>query len=148
MKPEVQEVLGQLAQTLIADLGPRISEPYGQSSAAVIGMLLTAAAEEWDRAAARRVEENAALRVLFRDAVAVVKGQRLRRRLGKAATAADPGLLIGELARENEALRSLLIDLHAHVESLSGGGARVLEERIWEELRASTERRALSIAPF
>ena len=148
MKPEVQEVLGQLAQTLIADLGPKIDEPYGQSSAAVVGMLLTAAAEEWDRAAARRVEENTALRALFRDAAAAVKGQRLRRRLEKAAAAADPGLRIGELARENETLRSLLIDLHAHVESLSGGAARALEERIWKELRASTERRALSIAPF
>ncbi len=148
MKPDVPEVLGQLAQTLIADLGPKIGEPYGQSSAAVIGMLLTVAAEEWDRAAARRVEENATLRALFREAAATVEGQRLRRRLEKAAEAADPGLRIGELARENETLRSLLVDLHAHVESLSGGAARALEERIWEELRASTERRALSIAPF
>jgi hypothetical protein len=148
VKPEVPEVLGQLAQTLMLDLGPSIGDAYGQSSAAVIGMLLTAAAEEWDRAAARRVEENAALRALFGDAAGVVKGQRLRRRLEKAATAADPGLRVSELARENETLRSLLIELQAHVESLSGGAARALEERIWEELRASTVRRALSFAPF
>lgn len=148
MKPDVQEVLGQLAQTLIADIGPRIGDAYGQSSAAIIGMLLSAAAEEWDRAAAWRVEENTVLRALFRDADAAVEDERLRERLAEAASGRDPGLRIGELARANDALRSLLIELHAHVEALGSPAARALEEQIWEELRASTERRALSIAPF
>jgi hypothetical protein len=34
------------------------------------------------------------------------------------------------------------------VEEQAGDAAREVEEQIWRELRRSTERRALSIAPF
>jgi hypothetical protein len=110
--------------------------------------LLLAVREEFDRAAARRVEENRALRRLFADAVSVVAGDRLRARLRDAAATEDTSLLVPDLERRNNELRALLIDLHAHVESLPGDDARALEDAIWRELRASTERRRLSLAVF
>ena len=105
--------------------------------------------EEWDRAAARRVEENAALRALFARRGGVVAdtgsasaGSTQPRRAG------DASLLCRELERANDALRALLIELHAHVEEQRGPGARALDDAIWRELVASTERRRLSLAPF
>lgn len=148
MKPDVPEVLGFLAQALLLELAPKIPEEYAQRTSGIMAMLLSAAAEEWDRAAARRVQENAALRALLRDAVPVVRDAALGARLEEGSRGADASLRVADLVRENEALRALLTDLHEHVEGLEAPEARQLEERIWDELRISTERRALSIAPF
>ena len=49
---------------------------------------------------------------------------------------------------ENAALRGLLIDLHAQLETQSGEAAETLVEAIWDELVRSTERRRLSMASF
>jgi hypothetical protein len=55
---------------------------------------------------------------------------------------------ISDLNRSNDRLRRLLIELHAHLEEIDTETARRIETAIWEELRVSTERRALSLAPF
>ena len=51
----------------------------------------------------------------------------------------SPG--VSELDKTNQSLRSLFIDLHAHVETLDGEPARRLEASIWQELSASVQRR-------
>jgi hypothetical protein len=104
--------------------------------------------EEWDRAAARRAEENAVLRALFGRAAPQVADAELRRRLEAAAASAEKSLLVSELEKSNDALRALLIDLHAHVEAQSAAWARGVEDEIWRELAKSTERRRFSLAPF
>jgi hypothetical protein len=114
----------------------------------VSAILLTMIREEWDRAAARRAEENAALRALFRDAAPVVADTELRHRLSDASASSDPSLRISELERANDALRALLIDLHAHVETLGSADAKRIDDAIWKELSASTERRKFALAPF
>jgi hypothetical protein len=148
VKPDVSEMLAQAAQTLLVDVAPRLGAEYEQRSVAILAMLLPAVSEEFDRAAARRVEENAAMRRLFADSKPVVRDPGLRARLDEAARGAEASLSIGALTAANEALRGLLVDLHAAIEGLSTPAARALEERIWAELRASTERRRLSFAPF
>ena len=69
-------------------------------------------------------------------------------RLRAAAEGADADLRVTALERANQALRGLLVELHAQLETLSSPEARRLEAAIWEELRRSTERRALPLAPF
>ena len=148
MKPEIPNVLEIIAGTLLFDVAPHVSPSYRQSSVGVTAMLLGMIREEWDRAAARRIEENAALRALFRDAVSAVSDTDLRRRLEAAAGSSDASLLVSELEKGNDALRALLIELHAFVEQQSGAASRALEDAIWRELAASTERRRVSLAPF
>lgn len=148
MKPDVSEMLAQAAQTLLADVAPKLGSEYEQRSVAILAMLLPAISEEFDRAAARRIEENAALRRLFADSKPVVRDPGLRARLDEAARSAEANLSIRALTAANEALRGLLVELHAAIEGLPTPAARALEERIWAELRASTERRRLSFAPF
>lgn len=149
MKPEVDRTLRLLAQSLMLELGPALGSDYASKSALLSALLLSSAAEEWDRAAERRVEENHALRELFRDATARgVEDAALHRRLDAAARGSDASLRLSELERANAELRSLLVELHAHVEELATPAAREIESRIWNELRRSTERRRLSMQPF
>ncbi len=148
MKPDGDQLLRVLGGGLMTDLAPRLADDYLRHNAMVTGMLLAAAAEEWDRAAARRAEENTALRALFADAASNLQDDALRRRLEKAARPGAGALLVSVLERENAELRATLIELHAHVETLGGEEGRRIDSAIWQELRRSTERRALSIAPF
>ena len=147
MKPDVPVALTKLSQSLLAQLLPELGSSYAQGSTIVSSLLLQAAAEEWDRAAARRVDENAAIRALFREALPVVDDEALGEHLAEAAAEGDADLHLSALDRSNDHLRALLISLHAHVEDLEGPQARELEASIWRELLRSTERRALSIAP-
>jgi hypothetical protein len=148
VKPDVPVALQKLSLSLLLEVGPAIAVDYLQRGAGIAAMMLQMAAEEWDRAAARRVEENAALRALFRDAESAVGDAALRARLREAAAGADGDFRISALERANQALRALQVELHAHVETLSSPEACRLEAAIWAELRRSTERRALPLAPF
>jgi hypothetical protein len=148
VKPDVGTVLDVVAGKLLVEIAPAVQAPYQRQSVGLTGILLTMVKEEWERSAARRVEENAALRALFGRAAGVVADPELRRRLADAAAGTDSSLLISALEQGNAALRALLIDLHAHVESLASPAARALEDEIWRELVASTERRRFSLAPF
>jgi hypothetical protein len=146
VKPDVGIALGKIGQALLVQIGPEIKADYAQRSALVATMLLQCAAEEWDRGAARRVEENQALRELFRgaaDAASAAGG--LRERLARAAAGRDEDLRISALDRANDELRALLIELHTDAEAR---GATELEDVIWRELQRSTKRRALSVSPF
>jgi hypothetical protein len=148
MRPSVDRVLQQLAGNLVTEVAPAISVDYVQRNTGLVSGLLMCAAEEWDRAAERRLEENRELRRIFAEAVIHVADTGLRGRLEEAARAEETSLRIQELDRSNDALRALLIELHAHVEDLKGPASQHLEAEIWKELLRSTERRALSLSPF
>jgi hypothetical protein len=148
VKPDVDKLLEVSALALMARIGPALSAPYEQSSAITLGVMLLALREEFERAAARRVSENAELRRIFREAVPVVADAALAERIAAAAGGADDDFAVSALERSNAALRALLIELHAHVEELASPEARRLDETIWRELVASTERRRLSFAMF
>jgi hypothetical protein len=141
MKPDPSTVLDGVSATLIVDVIPHIAASYGQQAVAGCATLLAAAREEIDRGVARRVEENGALRRLFADARTVVADAELAAALTEAAEAEDASLLVSELDLGNRALRELLVRLHVYVEEQTGEAARRVEAAIWNELRASTERR-------
>lgn len=148
MKPDVARFLEVMAAQLMLEMAPALEPRYRQASLFASAVLLQAVAEEYDRAAARRVEENREIRRLFREALPVVEAGDLRGRLDKAAAGGDPGLRVADLERANAELRGLLIELHAHVEELDTPPARRVEEQIWRELAASTERRRIALNPF
>jgi len=147
VKPEPAHALERVLQALLVEIAPAVRPAYRQASVTVHAMVLAAIREEIDRAAARRVEENRALRTLFADAAPSVADAALRERLRAAAASADASLLVPELDAANHALRALLVELHAHVEEQRGDDARRIEAAIWRELAASTERRKLALGP-
>jgi FKBP-type peptidyl-prolyl cis-trans isomerase (trigger factor) len=148
MKPDVDLTLQLIAASLMTEVAPKISDDYTQRNSMLTAMLLQIAAEEWDRAAARRVEENGALRRLFAEAAPEIEDRELRARLEAASGEEEESVRISDLNRSNDRLRRLLIELHAHLEEIDTETARRIETAIWEELRVSTERRAVSVAPF
>ena len=148
MKPDVDVTLQLIAASLMTEIAPKISDDYIQRNSMLTGMLLQIAAEEWDRGAARRVEENRAMRRLFAEAAPKIDDPGLRARLEAASGEEDESLRISDLNHSNDRLRTLLIELHTHVEEIDTETARRIEAAIWRELRVSAERRALSLAPF
>ncbi len=148
MKPDAGKLLGVVAAHLMVRTAPALEPGYEQSSVAGLAALLMAAGEEFERGAARRVEENTELRRLFREGSQVCEDPDLCGRLEAAADSSDESLLLTGLERSNAALRALLIELHARVETLDSDGARGLERAIWRELVASTERRRLGLGAF
>ena len=148
MKPDPAHVVERVLQALLVEIAPAVQPSYRQATVTMHAMLLTSVREEMDRAAARRVEENAALRALFAEAAPAMHDATLRERLARAASACDASLRVPDLDAANQTLRALLIELHAHVEALDGPEARRIEAAIWRELAASTERRKLSLGPF
>jgi hypothetical protein len=148
MKPDVDRFLEVAAAYLMMHVAPALGSTYEQSNVTVLVAMLMAVREEFERAAARRVEENRELRRLFAAAAPAVQDASLRRRLDEAVGSDDPSLAVSDLERSNALLRGLLIELHAHVEALDSPQARDIEAAIWRELVASTERRRLMMGPF
>ncbi len=145
MKPDVTRFVEVAATHLMTKTAPALGPGYEQSNLVVLGVMLGAVRHEFERAAAWRVEENAALRRLFAEAAPSVRDIELRKKLKESAAGEDLSLIVSDLERNNAALRGLLIDLHAHVEELDSPEARLIEEKIWRELAASTERRTLPL---
>jgi len=127
---------------------PAISPTYHQGTVGMIATLLVIAADEWDRGASRRLEENQAMRDLFRKAAPVVSDKALSDRLKQLASSSDTDYRVSALEDNNCALRAALIELHTQIESQSGNEAREIENAIWKEIAKSTERRRLSTAAF
>lgn len=138
MKPEVPAVLAELAGLVARNAVPGVDPAERAGALSLSAALLGMAAEAWDGAAQRLVEENRALRALLSAA-----GDRAGRDAWLAG-GVDDDLRISALSAANARLRAALIDLHAAVELDSSPEARVLEAQIWDELRRSTERRLMS----
>lgn len=124
MKPSPDLVLNQAFAKIAMEMGPALPAGYGQGSATTTGVLLLLVAQEFNRAADIRAKENAAMRALFAEAAV---GGDLGARLKSAAGEREADLNIATLDKANAALKTLLIELHAHVER-TGDGA--LEARI------------------
>jgi len=148
MKPEIDLVLRAVMSKLAVEVAPVIGDAYVRSNVEVMAGIMAAAAEEYDRAAHVRAEENGAIRTIFRDAAASVPEEELRGRLQSAGDERDTSLRVSDLNAANEGLRGLLIELHALVETSGDEWALRTNRAIWEELRASATRRAISFFPL
>lgn len=125
MTPSVPSVLSELANLLMRNAMPGVPDAERASALGLSAMLLNLSAEVWDGAAHNLVAENRALRALLG-----VAGQ-------------DDDLRLSALRAANDRLRAQLIEAQVAAEA-SGDGAR--QDAIWAELRASTERRKISIS--
>jgi hypothetical protein len=148
MKPDPKAALAYMTELLLLDVAPRAQPAYLAGTIGMVGTALAVLTEEWDRAASRLVEENRAIRGLFRQAEAVTLDAALAEDLRALAGGEDDDLRVSALDRANDALRAALIRLHVAVEGGADPAARALNKAIWVELSASTERRRQASAPF
>jgi hypothetical protein len=148
MKPDVDLVLRTLATKLLSEIAPALDDAYVRSNLEVAAALLIVAAEDYDRAAHVRAEENRAIRSLFRKAAPGVDHPGLRERLVAEADGEDASLRVGDLDRSNSRLRALLIDLHTFAEARSDDWGRTTCDAILRELAAGAERRTIGFYPL
>jgi hypothetical protein len=147
MTPDPRAVIGDFAGRMMQVLAPDLRTPYLAGSAALMTATLGMLVEEYDRTAARLAEENTAIRVLCAQAAPLAPGA-LSVRLDELAKGDATDLHISALQAANNGLRSTLIDLQAWCETQTGPGVAAINEAIWAELAASTERRRFSTSPF
>ena len=138
--PTAEQTLAACAAEL-TEMAPHIQPAYRSAVLTYVATLLKSAAENWDEAAHRLVEENRALRTLFAQIAPVITDNALAARLADLQQGQDDNLRISALMAANEILRAALIDAQIAIEESKGDAARAAEDAIWAELRASTERR-------
>ncbi|MCZ2111721.1 MAG: hypothetical protein LC118_19535 [Dehalococcoidia bacterium] len=142
MTPDVPKVLNALIGSLAMGVGPEVQTPFAQQTVGLGAALLFFLAQDFDRAASRLVEENAAMLELLSRARVILSDPVLQDRIAELEKR-TPGsdLHVSALQRENDDLKRALIDVHAAVETLPGDEAATLNQAIWDELRDSTKRR-------
>ena len=143
MKPVVDNVLQGCFATLLMEVAPHLGAEYSVGDVSVMGLMLCMTAEEYDRAAEVRTEDNAEMRSIFAEAASQIEDADLRRRLGEASETRDVSLRISALDKTNDDLKAVLIDLQAWLEGQGGDWAAHIERRIWKHLVDSSERRKL-----
>ncbi len=148
MKPDIDAVLAQTVQAMLQDFALRAAVPYTASQIGMSAFVMSMAIEDLDRAASRRVEENRAIRDLFRRAADLTLEAGLSGRLAALAAGDDADLRISALEAGNGSLRAALIDLQTAVEGRTDAAGLALNDAIWAELAASTERRRFASANF
>lgn len=137
MTPAVPAVLAEIAGLALRNAMPDVHPADRASSLGLSAALLGMAAEVWDGAAARLVEENRAVRVLL------ARAGEVGLDFSELAAGDDADLQISSLQAANDALRAALIALQTAAEAKSPA----LDADIWAELVASTERRKMAASP-
>jgi hypothetical protein len=145
MRPQGDYILKTLAQGLVTNYVPKMTSDNDKAGMALMAFMMLAVSEEFDRAAHRRVEENLELRKLFSRALPTVEDETLKSDLAAAAVEMETDWRISSLDKSNNALIELLIELHAHIESVENENARILKKEIWEVLKRYAKRREFKV---
>lgn len=141
MKPDADVMLGGFAGTMLMDIAPQLGGEYTLGSVGIISMSMLMVAQEVDRAADVRYNENAQMRALFADAATLIDDKDLAARLVAAAKTKDESLRVRALDASNDALKKLFIELQGFVETSKAPWAPLLEEKLWAFLLESVEAR-------
>lgn len=144
MRPQGDKILNIVAMTLGGTFLPLLETEYAQSQMGLTMTLLGMVAQEFDRAAHRRIEENRELIKIFSTAVTHVKDENLKKRLQAAIKKSTNDYTVTALDKLNCELLEILIDLHAHIEVLEDEDVRKIEGAIWDELEKQVNRRGFT----
>lgn len=141
MKLTLEASLHRIGQMFRERVAPELQSDFAAQSARLAGGLLNICANWVDDAAELRHNENAAIRDLLAEGMALVD-QPLAGRLAASLAAANPGLTISALDAENHRLRALLVELHAFVETDTGAEVQAFNQSIWRVLEDIELKRA------
>lgn len=144
MRPEANELLMGGFGTLLMEVAPNLNATYATGSATLVGLLMYCASIEYERGAQVRKSENDMFRGLLAKAGPHLPAA-LADRAKTLAGGKDEDLTISALNAANDALRRVLIDVHAHVEEVDAPWARALERDILQALAASARMRAIEL---
>lgn len=148
MRPPPDQALVAAAMAL-AGATDAIADAYQATTVQVVAGMCFLLSQDYDRGAARRVEEiDATASLLRRGADLPGLDPALAGRLRTACADADEAagdLTMHGLDQRLDGLRRALIELHAALEERDDPPAAELLAGVWDELRASVERRAVDL---
>jgi hypothetical protein len=142
MKPDAQDILNKSADQLMGQLAPALNAQYSQGTAAIMSLLMKFAGREYERGADIRAAENNDMRALFAELAPRISDAALHKRLEDATATRDTSFAISALNASNHDLRRTLIALQIWIED---NGAHEDQRRVWSVLKASADRRAVSL---
>jgi hypothetical protein len=145
MNPEGDKILNLSTQRLATVIAPLVGQNFAQGQIGLMGFMLTLVAKEYERGADLRARENSDIRSLLGEIAPSIGDGALRARAEAAGKTRDESLRISKLNEANYALRSLLTEVHAHLEAQPN--ARDAERRIWALLQSIAANRLVSLAP-
>ncbi len=136
MIPAGGRSLADLAMKLAADIAPAAATEYAGVNAGLMAMLLLALAQEHERAAAVRMADIDAIKVLFRQAESAHPDAPGAGKRASFCEREPKSLLLSDLDRFHAEGLAALIELHAWCE----GEDSALDRAIWDFLVEHTER--------
>jgi hypothetical protein len=145
MSPEGDKILGLSVQRLAMELGPMLTTAFAQGQLSLTGFMLTLVANEYERGADLRANENAGMRKLFAEIAPAIPDAALRKRLEIAASSQNASLKISDLDKANWELRRLVIEAQTAIETLQGEAARAADRRVWAMLREIAANRMVKL---
>ena len=147
MRPNGEEVLRGLQASLLTYILPELQSRYAQTEVAITVALLGIVAGNWDGAAQRLVDDNAALRALADRGADALTGlpqhAELAEALGSLANGSDASVRLSELSAANGQLRAAIAQLGAAAQenaSLAG-----LRQEVLDSLRLEAESRSFAL---
>jgi hypothetical protein len=142
MIPKPAQALADLALKLATGIAPETASAYAQANTGMISALLLALAQDSERATANRLDDIADMKHLFSDAARLFPSAAGADARAAFCADAPAGYRISELDAFHARGMVALIDLHAWSER----HAPPLAQRIWDFLRAHTERNRFDVA--
>jgi hypothetical protein len=139
VRPNAEELLRGIQAALATYVLPELQTAYARTELMAMLALLGMAAEEWDGAAQRLVDDNVALRLLARRAAGAVDGFDASDELRVLAEQVDSSVRISELASSNASLRAALSRLAPLLEGADDDARRDLRAALIEHLRFDAE---------
>ena len=142
MIPRPQQALIDLSMKLAMSIAPDTQSAYGASNAGMIAMLMQCLAQEFDRAAAVRIQDMDELTALF-ESLRDVPPEDLSNRIAAFLRGTVESLRIEHLNARHAQGMELLIELHAWAETHR---AEELDREIWNFLSRHADRHAYQLA--
>ncbi len=147
MIPEADTVLNGTAMKLMLEVAPAMPPGYSQGSLGTAAIALILAAQEYPRAAAVRLWENAEMEGLLGQAAQTLGDPALTVRIGEALKEGAAGADLPVLNARNAALKAVLTEAHAAGAAMGSGG-QALDRAILTFLAESAQRRLFVLPPF
>lgn len=147
MTPTVPELLTGNLAAFSEPPPPESAGDFMAGRIGVVGLISLLAAQEAERGVQARVEENGAIRALFRRLAPDWDG-RMGGRLALLGSGSDPSLTLSALDQENAELRRELIDLHSLVDAENCPEADALRREIVQLYKTMADGRALHLPPM
>jgi len=145
MRPNGEELLRGLQDSLTTYILPEVQTDHARLELMLAQSLLGVLARDWDGAAQRLVDENAALRALARRGADALGDKEFAVELRSLAGEADASVRLSDLSTANMRLREAFARLCIQAEGSETPALRELRRAVMEHLRAEAEDRSLSL---